>query len=71
MAPNVAILAGRRIDVRSGQVTTNAYVVVEKDRIVRIVSTAPAGMKVIDLAKYTAVPGLIDCHSSLQGDPKD
>ena len=56
VAPNVAILAGRLIDVRSGRVTTSAYIVVEKDRIARIVSTAPAGMKVIDLSKYTVFP---------------
>ncbi|MEQ1474570.1 MAG: amidohydrolase family protein, partial [Candidatus Acidiferrum sp.] len=68
---SVAILAGRLIDVRSGHVTSNAYVVVEKDRIARIVSAAPAGMKVIDLSKYTVVPGLIDCHAHLLGNPKD
>ena len=28
-------------------------------------------MKVIDLSKYTVVPGLIDCHAHLLGDPKD
>ncbi len=70
-APAVAILAGRLIDVRSGHVTTHVYVVVEKDRIARIVNTAPAGVKIIDLSKYTVVPGLIDCHSHLLGDPKD
>jgi imidazolonepropionase-like amidohydrolase len=69
--PNVAILAGRLIDVRSGHVTTNAYIVVEKDRIARIVNAVPAGVKVIDLSKYTVVPGLIDCHAHLLGDPKD
>jgi imidazolonepropionase-like amidohydrolase len=70
-ASPVAILAGRLIDVRSGHVTTNAYIVVEKDRISRIVATAPAGIKLIDLSKYTVVPGLIDCHAHLLGNPKD
>src|SRR5580704_18869502 len=70
-ASSVAILAGRLIDVRTGHVTTNAYIVVEKDRIARIVTTAPAGMKLIDLSKYTVVPGLIDCHAHLLGNPKD
>ena len=36
-AAPVAILAGRLIDVRTGHVTTNAYIVVEKDRIAGIV----------------------------------
>ena len=64
-APTVAILAGRLIDVRTGHVTTNAYIVVEKDRIARIVTTAPAGMKLIDLSKYTGLPGLIDVHTHM------
>jgi adenine deaminase len=54
---SVAILAGRLIDMHTGHVTTNAYIVVEKDRIARIVAVAPAGMKVLDLSKYTVVPG--------------
>ena len=37
----VAILAGRLIDVHTGHVTTNAYIVIEKDRIARIVTAAP------------------------------
>jgi imidazolonepropionase-like amidohydrolase len=67
----VVILAGRLIDVRTGHVTSNAYIVVEKDRIGRIVTAAPAGIKVIDLSKFTVVPGLIDCHAHLLGNPKD
>jgi imidazolonepropionase-like amidohydrolase len=70
-ASPVAILAGRLIDVRTGHITTNAYIVVEKDRIARIDTAAPAGMKLIDLSKYTVVPGLIDCHAHLLGNPKD
>ena len=46
-ASTVVILAGRLIDVRTGHVTTNAYIVVEKDRIARIVTAAPAGMKLM------------------------
>jgi imidazolonepropionase-like amidohydrolase len=70
-ATSVAILAGRFIDVRTGHVTNNTYIVIEKDRIARVVSTAPADMRVIDLSKYTVVPGLIDCHAHLLGNPKD
>lgn len=67
----VAILAGRLIDVRTGHVSTNAYIVVEKDRIARIDTSAPTGVKIIDLSKYTVVPGLIDCHAHVLGNPKD
>jgi imidazolonepropionase-like amidohydrolase len=70
-SPTVAILAGRLVDVRTGHVSTNAYIVVEKDRIARIDTAAPAGVKIIDLSKYTVVPGLIDCHAHVLGNPKD
>jgi len=66
-----AIHAGRLIDVRSGQVIQNAYIVVEKDRITQIVSSLPAGATEIDLSKYTVVPGLIDVHSHVLGIHKD
>jgi imidazolonepropionase-like amidohydrolase len=68
---SVAILAGKLIDVKTGRVTTDAYIIVEKERIAGIATTAPANMKVIDLSKYTVLPGLIDCHAHLLGDPKD
>ena len=42
-----------------------------KDRILRIVDSAPAGVRVVDLSKYTVVPGLIDSHAHVLGDPKD
>jgi imidazolonepropionase-like amidohydrolase len=66
-----AILAGRLIDVRTGHVSTNAYIIIEKDRIARVDTTAPNGVKIIDLSKYTVVPGLIDCHAHVLGNPKD
>jgi imidazolonepropionase-like amidohydrolase len=69
--PTFAVHAGRLIDVRSGKVSTNAYILVAKDRIVRIVDSAPAAMRVIDLSRYTVVPGLIDSHAHVLGNPKD
>jgi len=70
-APTVAVRAGKLIDVRSGKVTTNAYIVVAKDRILRITDSTPSGVKVIDLSQYTVVPGLIDSHAHVLGNPKD
>jgi imidazolonepropionase-like amidohydrolase len=69
--PTLAIRAGRLIDVRSGKVSTNTYIVVAKDRVLRIADSAPAGLRVIDLSKYTVVPGLIDSHAHVLGNPKD
>jgi imidazolonepropionase-like amidohydrolase len=67
----LAIRAGRLIDVRSGKVSTNTYIVIAKDRVLRIADSAPAGLRVIDLSKYTVVPGLIDSHAHVLGNPKD
>ncbi len=51
----------------AGKVVPNAVVVVENDRIKSVVAggTIPADAEVIDLTRYTAVPGLIDVHTHL------
>ncbi len=66
-----AVHAGRLIDVRTGRVTNNAYILIAKDRILRIADSAPAGISIIDLSRYTVVPGLIDSHAHVLGNPKD
>jgi len=70
-APTLAIHAGRLIDVRTGHVSSDSYILIAKDRIARIADAAPAGLPVIDLTKYTVVPGLIDSHAHVLGNPKD
>ena len=65
------IHAGRLIDVRTGRVTVNAYIRIAKDRIVGLADSAPADIPTIDLSEYTVVPGLIDCHAHVLGNPKD
>src|ERR1700687_3131654 len=66
-----AVRAGRLIDVRTGRVTSNAYILIAKDRILRTADSAPAGIPTIDLSRYTVVPGLIDSHAHVLGNPKD
>ena len=66
-----AVRAGRLIDVRTGKMTTNAYLLLAKDRILRIADSAPTDIPTIDLSKYTVVPGLIDAHAHVLGNPKD
>ena len=66
-----AVHAGRLIDVRTGRVTSNAYILLARDRILRIADSAPAGIPTIDLSRYTVVPGLIDAHAHVLGNPKD
>lgn len=67
LAPLKAIRFGKLID-SSGQVLTNAVVIIENDRIksVGAGSTAiPAGAELIDLSRYTGLPGLIDAHTHM------
>lgn len=64
-----AVHAGRLINVRTGAVTQDAYIVIKGERIVSISTGAPAGDSVIDMSQYTIVPGLIDCHAHTLSDP--
>ena len=67
LVPLKAIRFGKLID-GSGQVLTNAVVIIENDRIksVGAGSTAiPAGAELIDLSRYTGLPGLIDAHTHM------
>ena len=57
-----AVLAGRLIDVRTGGVTNDAYILISGQRIVSVGPTAPSGVSVVDMSKFTLVPGLIDAH---------
>ena len=60
-----ALRFGKLVDGK-GKVWTNPIIVVRGDRISEIItdsSKVPEGAKVIDLAKYTAIPGLIDVHT--------
>ncbi|HXY26308.1 MAG TPA: amidohydrolase family protein [Candidatus Acidoferrum sp.] len=51
-----------------GKVWTNAVVIVEGDRIKTVTSDAsaiPSGGEIVDLSKYTGLPGLIDVHTHM------
>ena len=61
-AATKAIRAGKAIDP-SGKVITNAVIVVDNDRIVSVGTGAPpAGVEVVDLSRFTVIPGMIDVH---------
>ena len=62
------------LDVVSGQLLPDRAVVIDGDRIAAVtqVSEAPAeGPVVVDLPDDTLLPGLIDCHAHLVGEPDD
>lgn len=64
-----AILAGKLIDVRTGQIRTHAYILIAGERVQSIADAAPKGVPVTDLSAYTVLPGLIDAHGHVLSDP--
>ncbi len=65
------IKAGRLLDVRTGKIVTDTVVLIEGDRIASVGGAQPAGVPVIDLSGLTVLPGLIDAHDHILGNPKD
>jgi len=64
----VALKAGHLLDVRTGKVTTDAYITIENHRIKSVGVTPPQGMRVIDLSTSFVMPGMVDCHAHILGD---
>ena len=67
--PTAAILAGKLVDVKTGNVRSHAYILIAGDRVQSIADQAPAGVAVTDLSAYTVLPGLIDAHAHILSDP--
>jgi len=67
----LAIHAARMLDVESGRMVADPLVLVEGDRIVSVTAggSAPAGAQLVELGDATLLPGLIDVHVHLTGDP--
>jgi imidazolonepropionase-like amidohydrolase len=65
--PVKALRFGKLVDGK-GKVWTDAIVIVHGDRIADVTTDAskiPPGAEVIDLRRYTAIPGLIDVHTHI------
>ena len=64
-AATKAIRAGKAIDP-SGKVIANVVIVVDNDRIVSVGTGAPpGGAEVVDLTRFTVIPGMIDVHTHM------
>ena len=68
-AGRTLIRAGHVIDVHTGNELADETVIVQGDKIVGLAKTAEtpakAGDRVVDLAQYTVLPGMIDVHVHL------
>ena len=71
--PVTVIRAGKLIDVASGRVRSDQVIVVQGDRISAVgaagATVVPPGAILIDLSNKTVLPGLIDTHAHVTGDP--
>ena len=71
------VRAGRLLAVRTGTMLNNQAILIEGDRIKEVgpadavAGHAPRDVRVIDLHSATVLPGLIDCHTHITGDPGD
>ncbi len=73
LAQVTAIKAGKLVDPKSGTVVSNQVILIEGGRIKSVGSNVsiPRDATVIDLSKYTVLPGLIDCHTHVLLQPED
>ena len=66
-----AIRAGRLVDVERGEVRRDQVVLVRGTRIEAVLpgsTKLPSEARLVDLSRYTVLPGFIDCHAHLIGE---
>ena len=69
-AEPIVVRCGRLLDPASGEIATNVDVKVEDKSIVSV-SPATGAKPSVDLSQGFCMPGLIDVHEHLTGDPKN
>ena len=70
-AATTALRCGHLLDPASGSVTEGVVVAIRGGRIESVGHDVPAGAKVVDLSRYTCLPGLIDSHTHVLLEPED
>jgi imidazolonepropionase-like amidohydrolase len=69
----VAVRAAKLVDTKNGTTIANPVVIIEDDKVKTVGAglSIPAGATVVDLKGATLLPGLIDCHTHITGQPTD
>ncbi len=68
----VLIKAGRLFDSEQGILLPNRYILIKDDIIIKVGENLKAPeAKFIDLSDMTVLPGLIDCHTHITGQPEN
>jgi imidazolonepropionase-like amidohydrolase len=72
-ANTLAIQAGRLFDGTGESVRTNVTILIRDGRIAEVGPdvAVPAGAERIDLSGWTVMPGFIDMHTHITGEPED
>lgn len=67
------IKAGKLFDSEKGIFLENQTIIIKNNLISEVGSNLkiPANAKIIDLSKQTVLPGLIDCHTHITGQPEN
>jgi imidazolonepropionase-like amidohydrolase len=65
----VVVVPGRILDVKTGKYVTGQAITIQGDKIVSVGPAGAAGGEVIHLPNLTVLPGLIDAHTHITGDP--